>query len=57
MLIMIMFGYKTDILDVNTPTLKGELNQLCSSGHKNIIIENNVMLRQPLNFQNKSNLK
>ena len=57
MLIIIMFGYKTDILDVNTPTLKGELKELCSLWHKNIIIENNVMLRQPLNFQNKSNLK
>ena len=52
-----MFGFKTDILDVNTPTLTGELKGLCSSWHKNIIIENNVMLRQPLNFQNKSNLK
>ena len=52
-----MFGYKTDILDVNTPTLKRELKQLFSSLYKNIIIENNIMLRQPLNFQNKSNLK
>jgi len=26
-----MFEYKTDILDVNTPTLTGELKELCSS--------------------------
>ena len=31
MLIIIVFGYKTDILDVNTPTLTGELKELCSS--------------------------